>query len=103
MADRKMTGLGEITSLTSDDLLLVVNDPSGTPTSKKITVGNFQSGIFSSKTDGADVVITQYDDTEVGRIHDGAVLPTLTGSGSPTVTGGTGFGFRRRILTLGSG
>ena len=103
MADRKMTGLGEITSLTSDDLLLVVNDPSGTPTNKKITAGNMQASTLQALTDGSDVAIKQYDGTEVGRIHDGGVLPSVSGSGSPTLTGGTGFGFRRRILTLDSG
>jgi len=38
MADKKVAQLTTITNLSGDDLLLVVNDPSGTPTSNKITV-----------------------------------------------------------------
>lgn len=40
MADTKLTGLDAITSVSTDDLLYVVDDPSGTPVSKKITVAN---------------------------------------------------------------
>jgi len=41
MADKKITQLTAITSISGDDLLLVVNDPSGTPASRKVTVTNF--------------------------------------------------------------
>jgi len=40
MADKKVSALSAITNLSQDDLLLVVDDPAGTPTSKKVTVGN---------------------------------------------------------------
>lgn len=39
-ADSKVTALSEDTTPTSDDLLYMVNDPSGTPASRKATVGN---------------------------------------------------------------
>jgi hypothetical protein len=46
MADKKVSELSSITTLSGDDLLLVVNDPSGTPSSRKVTIsdtfGNIQ-------------------------------------------------------------
>ena len=94
------------------DLMLVVVDPSGTPLNKTVTITNLANTVANqhktgntvqSNADGVDTVFKQYDGTEVARIYDGAVVPTLTGDGSPTLSAGTGFGFRRRILTLGSG
>lgn len=41
MADKKITQLAELTAVSSDDLVHVVNDPGGTPTNKKVTVQNF--------------------------------------------------------------
>ena len=40
MADKKVTALDALTSVAADDLLLIVDDPSGTPTSKKVTAAN---------------------------------------------------------------
>ena len=45
MADKKVTELSAITNLSGDDLLLVVNDPSGTPTSNKVTVTNLFANV----------------------------------------------------------
>lgn len=44
MADSKISNLDAVTSLTNDDLLVVVNDPSGTPTTNKITVADALGG-----------------------------------------------------------
>ena len=38
MADQKLTDLTALSALTTDDLFYVVDDPSGTPTSKKLAV-----------------------------------------------------------------
>ena len=40
MTDKKVTQLTSLTSPASEDLLLVIDNPSGTPTSKQITVKN---------------------------------------------------------------
>jgi hypothetical protein len=40
MADKKITQLDALASVTADDVFLVVDDPSGTPTSKKVTAAN---------------------------------------------------------------
>lgn len=41
MADKKVTELTAATDVTADDLLMVVNDPNGTPGSKKVSVNTF--------------------------------------------------------------
>ena len=61
-----------------------------------------QSLQFGKLPDAVDSVINQFDGTEVARVHDGAVVPTAAGT-STSLAAGTGFGNRRRILTLGSG
>jgi hypothetical protein len=40
MADKKVTQLTALTAPTKDDLLLIIDDPLGSPVSKKITVGD---------------------------------------------------------------
>lgn len=42
MADKalKISELGAITNPTGDDILVIVNDPTGTPVTKKVTVAN---------------------------------------------------------------
>lgn len=40
MADAKITALSADTSPTTDDLLITVNDPGGTPANKKVTIAN---------------------------------------------------------------
>ena len=40
MADKKITALTALTSAATDDLLVIVDDVAGTPTTKKITVAN---------------------------------------------------------------
>jgi len=93
------------------DLMLVVVDPSGTPLNKTVTITNLANTVANqhktgntvqSNADGVDTVFKQYDGTEVARIYDGAVVPTVSGT-TYTLSAGTGFGFRRRILTLSAG
>jgi hypothetical protein len=45
MADAKLTSLAAITSISTDDIIYVVDDPGGTPVSKKITFDNLQKSI----------------------------------------------------------
>ena len=58
MADKKVSELTAITSVSGDDLLLVVNDPSGTPTSNKITVSNFFANVSIGTTFKANTVFS---------------------------------------------
>ena len=48
MADQKLTQLDAITSVSSDDIVYVVDDPGGSPISKKITVENLLGGWISA-------------------------------------------------------
>ena len=111
MADRKITSMDITTTPAASDLMLVVVDPSGTPLNKTVTITNLANTVANqhktgntvqSNADGVDTVFKQYDGTEVARIYDGAVVPTVSGS-TYTLSAGTGFGFRRRILTLSAG
>ena len=111
MADKKITSMNTTTAPAAADLMLVVVDPSGTPLNKTVTITNLANTVANqnktgntvqSNVDGVDTVFKQYDGTEVARIYDGAVVPTVSGT-TYTLSAGTGFGFRRRILTLGSG
>lgn len=61
MADTKLTGLTAVTSSTSDDLLYIVDDPAGTPVSRKITKND-----FFKFTDGA--VIYDANGNEILKI-----------------------------------
>ncbi len=47
MADKKITALNASTALSTDDLFHVVDDPSGSPTNKKITATNVFSKVPS--------------------------------------------------------
>ena len=111
MADKKITSMNTTTAPAASDLMLVVVDPSGTPLNKTVTITNLANTVANqnktgntvqSNVDGVDTVFKQYDGTEVARIYDGAVVPTVSGS-TYTLSAGTGFGFRRRILTFDSG
>jgi len=55
MADKKVSELTAITNLSRDDLLLVVNDPSGTPASRKITHANFFGNVVSETVHAGSV------------------------------------------------
>lgn len=57
MAATKLTGLTAITTASTDDIIYVVDDPTGTPASKKITFDNLQKSIAT--VGGAGGVVTQ--------------------------------------------
>lgn len=72
-------------------------------TSNAVTVtGATKVANIQASVDAADLIIGQFDATEVARVHDGAVVPVAAGT-STSLTAGTGLGMRRRVLTLGSG
>ena len=48
MADKKISQLTALSTTSSDDLLLIVDDPNGTPSSKNITVKNFFGAVSSN-------------------------------------------------------
>ena len=48
MADKKVSQLTSATATSSEDLFLIIDDPNGTPTSKKITIKALFGGIGSN-------------------------------------------------------
>jgi len=50
MADTKLTGLTADATPTTDDLVYVVNDPGGTPVSRKVTLANLRTTLSPSGT-----------------------------------------------------
>lgn len=78
MADTKITGLTANTVPTTDDLLVTVDDPSGTPTTKKSTVGQVINGLFK---------VLSADDT--GGQNTTSAQPVFPTSGGVTVLDAT--------------
>jgi len=78
MADSKISNLGAITSLSDDDLLVVVNDPAGTPTTNKITVAHALGG-------KADLTGATYTGTV--SLKDGSVSDLALNFSADTDTG----------------
>lgn len=50
MADKKVSELTALTSPIGEDLLLIVDDPSGTPVSKKVTLNSFFGSVAANTT-----------------------------------------------------
>ena len=96
MADKKITALNALSLLSTDDLFHVVDDPSGSPTNKKITtanvfnkiptwialggtpqavsgsgstvVANLTTSITNCTSTGAGQVVTLADSTQIGQV-----------------------------------
>ena len=58
MADKKVSQLDSLTTAAAPDLLMIVHDPNGTPTSKKITVKNLFGAVGSNTVFSANVSVT---------------------------------------------
>ena len=81
MADKKVTQLAALTVPTKDDLLLIIDDPLGSPISKKITVGDF-FGTTSPVSVNA-IALTATGDTSLVANNF-----TLTAANTVTITKG---------------
>ena len=89
MADKKITELTQLTNLSGDDLLLVVDDPLGTPASKKITVKNLFSSVPSETVHNALTTFnanTSFSGTEM------VVSSNVTFTGTTTFNNQFSFG-----------
>jgi len=87
MADKKISELTAITNLSSDDLLLIVNDPAGTPASRKITVGNVFGNVVSETTHKANVINSGTTVTNnANTFHAGQMVITANTPGSNNTT-----------------
>ena len=57
MADKKVSQLDSLTTAAAPDLLMIVSNPNGTPTSKKITVKNLFGSVGSNTVFSANVTV----------------------------------------------
>jgi hypothetical protein len=57
MADKKVSQLPSLTTTAAPDLLMIVDDPNGTPVSKNITVKNFFGAVPSNTVFSANVTV----------------------------------------------
>lgn len=90
MADSKVSALTSATSATSDDLLYLVDDPSGTSTSKKITVANFEASLDITNMAGTLGISQGGTGQTTSTAALNALLPTQTSnSGKVLQTDGT--------------
>jgi hypothetical protein len=80
MADKKVSALVAINTLSADDLLMVVNDPAGTPESKKVTVGNLFGNVAVSTTHKALTTFTA-NTNHTGTTATFSANVILTGTG----------------------
>lgn len=71
MADKKITQLTALTAPANTDLLLIVDDPSGTPVSKKIELGD----IFGET---AQTVFQKIDISSTGNTNIGGDVVKIT-------------------------
>jgi len=78
MADRKITQLTSLISPASEDLLMIVDDPSGTPINKSVTVKNL-----------------------FGNAGNTVITGTLTVSGGNTTIGGSNTYVTSNVVTTG--
>lgn len=73
MADKKITELTSLTELAKDDLFVVVDDPSGTPITKKITAEKVLTGLAytaansSSESVGVKAIVTLAGNTTLAN------------------------------------
>ncbi len=58
MADKKVSQLTALTTTAAPDLLMIVDDPNGTPVSKKITVKSFFGSVPSNTVFSANVTVS---------------------------------------------
>lgn len=92
MADAKITDLTADTSPTTDDLLVSVNDPSGTPANRKVTIANLialispaWTTITPTQTGWSSTTILTGRYTQIGKL----VVYTFQVSGTSNATSAT--------------
>lgn len=80
---KKTTALTELTTPAADDLFHIVDDPAGTPASKKITKHNFEKPIVTTEASSATPTI----DVDIADIHRITALATNISSMSSGLSG----------------
>ena len=96
MADKKITALNASTALSTDDLFHVVDDPSGSPTNKKITNAN----VFNKIPGWIGFSDTPQALTAAGAASITTTLTTIASSAAITITLADGIQGQIKIIVF---
>src|SRR5678815_900003 len=86
MADQKITALTALTAPTTDDLLAIVDDPAGTPVTKKISILNLLK-LFVSNVTIQTLTSSSGTYTPTSNMKKALVIAVGGGGGGGNVTG----------------
>lgn len=82
MPDLKITQLTALSEASNDDLLVIVNDPSGSPVTQKITLGNLRKDVINTTPKTSNYTATANDGILFGDASAGAFTFSLPGATS---------------------
>ena len=89
MADKKITALTEATSLVAADVIPVVTDTTGTPTTKKVTITNLKVAVAPDLSTYATLASPTFTGTPT--LPTGTIATTQTAADSSTKLATTAF------------
>lgn len=105
MADQKITGLTALTTPSDDDVLALVDDPAGTPITKKITYANLKAAIRDYNTTNLKITSDQLNTIQDIATSSSPTFASPIFTGNPVVSMGAasngGLYFRDTSLTNG--
>ena len=101
MADKKITALTSIGTATARaDLLHLIDDVAGTPTNKKVTIGEYANALMAPVTLADTAAISLTEATHAGRLIIGPNVGQTSTWTLPTPIAGMSFHFVGPLIAL---